>query len=128
MMKKMEDSLTEQVHLVMSQDINGHDRLFGGRLMEWIDEVAVIVAMRHSSHTVTTAAVESLQFKEGAYMGELIVLIGHLVSVGTSSMKVQVDVYREEKNGSRHAINQALLTLVALDKHDQPIPVPKLQL
>lgn len=127
MTKKAEDSITEQVHLVMSEDINGHDRLFGGRLMEWIDEVAVIVAMRHSSHTVTTAAVENLQFKEGAYIGEMIVLIGKLVKVGRTSMRVRVDVYRENKNGTRHKINQAELTLVALNKQDEPIEVPRLE-
>lgn len=124
--KRVEDSMTEQVHLVMSEDINGHNRLFGGKLMQWIDEVAVITARRHASHTVTTAAVEHLTFQEGAYMGQLIVLIGRLVSVGRSSMKVRVDVYKESKNGERHPINQAFLTLVALDKEDNPIEVPRL--
>lgn len=38
--KRAECSLTEQVHIVMSEDINGAGRLFGGRLVEWIDEVA----------------------------------------------------------------------------------------
>ncbi|MBP3703360.1 MAG: acyl-CoA thioesterase [Lachnospiraceae bacterium] len=124
--KRVQESLTEQVHLVMNGDINGHDRLFGGKLMQWIDEVAVITARRHASHTVTTAAVENLTFQEGAYMGELVVLVGRLVSVGRSSMKVRVDVYKEQKNGERHSINEAFLTLVALDKNDNPVEVPRL--
>ena len=128
MEKRVEDSLTEQVHLVMNGDINGNGRLFGGRLMEWIDEVAGIVGIRHSSMNVTTAAVENLQFKAGAYMGELIVLIGKMAAVGRTSMEVRVDVYKEEKNGFRYPINRAYLTLVALDAEEQPTLVPRLLL
>ena len=39
-MKKVEDSRTEQVHLIMHQHLNAGGRLFGGMLMQWIDEVS----------------------------------------------------------------------------------------
>ena len=45
--KKVTDSMTESSKIVQSKDINGQNRLFGGRLMEWIDEVAALTAMRH---------------------------------------------------------------------------------
>ncbi len=38
--KKVTDSMTEQVHVVIYPDINGFGRLFGGQLLKWIDEVA----------------------------------------------------------------------------------------
>ena len=38
--KKVSDSETHQLHVVIHPDINGFGRLFGGRLLEWIDEVA----------------------------------------------------------------------------------------
>ena len=38
--KKVTDSLTEQIHVVIYPDINGFGRLFGGQLLKWIDEVA----------------------------------------------------------------------------------------
>ena len=34
--------MTESSKIVQSKDINGQNRLFGGRLMEWIDEVAAL--------------------------------------------------------------------------------------
>ena len=34
--KKATDSMTESSKIVQSKDINGQNRLFGGRLMEWI--------------------------------------------------------------------------------------------
>ena len=42
--KSVSDSLTESIKSVRYEDINGVNRLFGGRLMEWIDETAGIAA------------------------------------------------------------------------------------
>ena len=39
-MKHMEDSRTENTYLIMNKHINGYGRLFGGVLMQWIDEMA----------------------------------------------------------------------------------------
>ena len=76
--KTIEDSMTEQVHLIMQQHLNGSGRLFGGALMQWIDEVAGIVAMRHAeTHRVVTAAVDNLQFKRAVYEGDILVLRGN---------------------------------------------------
>ena len=55
--KRVADSLTEQVHMLMSPDINGQGRLFGGQLLRWIDEVAGVTARRHCGRNVTTAAI-----------------------------------------------------------------------
>ena len=33
--KTVEASMTEQVHLIMQQHLNGGGRLFGGALMQW---------------------------------------------------------------------------------------------
>ena len=56
-MKRVEDSRTENTYLIMNKHINSYGRLFGGDLMQWIDEVAALVAKRHSQRNVTTASV-----------------------------------------------------------------------
>lgn len=38
--------MTEQVYVIRNQHINGQGRLFGGYLMQWIDEMGGIVARR----------------------------------------------------------------------------------
>ena len=71
--KTVEASMTEQVHLIMQQHLNGGGRLFGGALMQWLDEVAGVVAMRHAeTYRVVTAAVDNLQFKHAIYEGEIV--------------------------------------------------------
>ena len=74
--KKVEDSLTEQQYLICPTHINHYGRLFGGNLLKWIDELAGIEAIRHCGTTVTTAAIDNLQFQAPAYSGDMIVLQG----------------------------------------------------
>lgn len=124
--KKVSDSKTEQIQILMPEHINGFNRLFGGRLMEWIDVVAAVVARRHSGCNVTTASVDNLQFKAAAYINSTIFLSGQITYVGTSSMEVRVTTYVEQLNGLRQMINRAYLVLVALDENDNPVHVPGL--
>lgn len=124
--KHVEDSRTENTYLIMPKHINGYGRLFGGILLQWIDEVAGIVAHRHAGSIVTTACVDNLNFKAGAYLGDTVVLIGKMTYVGKTSMEVRVDTYAEDADGTRRMINRAYEVLVALDENDKKIEVPGL--
>jgi len=121
--KTVEASMTEQVHLIMQQHLNGGGRLFGGALMQWLDEVAGVVAMRHAeTYRVVTAAVDNLQFKQG----EIVVLKGYVTYVGRTSMEVEIDTYVEQPDGMRHTVNRAFFVMVAVDEDQKPIQVPEL--
>ena len=124
--KTVDDSRVETVHIVRPNHLNGANRLFGGILMQWIDEVAGIVAKRHSMSNVTTASVDNLTFLQGAYQNELVVIKGKMTWVGSSSMEVCVDTYVENHLGERKRINNARFMMVALDDNDRPVRVPKL--
>ena len=124
--KKVEDSLTEQQYLICPAHINHYGRLFGGQLLKWIDELAGIVAIRHCGATVTTAAIDNLQFQAPAYTGDMIVLQGQVTSVGRTSMEIRVDTYREALDGTREMINRAYIDMVSINREGQPIEVPEL--
>ena len=126
--KRVVDSLTEQVQILMPIHINGQDRLFGGQLVEWIDVVAAVVARRHSGCNVTTAAIDNLQFKAAAFINNTLVLIGRITYVGKTSMEVRVDTYVEDLLGIRKVVNRAYVVLVALDEEGNPTMVPRLKL
>ena len=116
--------MTESSKIVQSKDINGQNRLFGGRLMEWIDEVAALTAMRHFGGLVTTCAVDSLVFKHGAKLNQVVVLTGKVTYVGNTSLEVRVDTYVEEvETGERFAINHAYLILVHVNDDGDPTPI-----
>lgn len=126
--KKIMDSKVETVHIVRPNHLNGANRLFGGILMQWMDEVAGIVAKRHAMTNVITASIDNLRFIQGAYQNEMVVIIGKLTYVGTTSMEVKVDTYVENQEGTRKSINRAYFVMVALDENDKPVPVPRLLL
>lgn len=126
MEKYIRDSYTEHVQILGLGTLNGYKRLFGGRLMEWIDVVAGVVARRHSGHNVTTAVVDTLEFQGPAYANETIVLCGAMTWVGNTSMEVCVTTYAESLNGDKRAINKAYVVMVALDEAENPVPVPRL--
>ena len=124
LVKKMEESLTEQQYLICPAHINHYGRLFGGQLLKWIDELAGIVAIRHCGSTVTTAAIDNLQFQAPAYTGDMIVLRGWVTCVGKTSMEIRVDTYREALDGHREMINRAYMDMVAIDCKGRPQEVP----
>ena len=126
--KKISDSFTEQQYLVCPAHINHYGRLFGGQLLKWIDELAGIVAIRHCNATVTTAAIDNLQFLAPAYAGDMIVLQGMVTYVGRSSMEIRVDTYREALDGTRESINRAYIDMVCINSKGQPLEVPALYL
>ena len=126
--RKVSESIVETVHMVRPNHLNGAGRLFGGILMQWIDEVAALAAKRHAHMNITTVSVDNLRFLKGAYQRDVIVLKGKITYVGRTSMEVKVDSYVEDMEGERILINRAYFTMVALDHNDKPVEVPGLEL
>lgn len=124
--KHVYESQTEQIQIIMPEHINGAKRLFGGRLMEWIDVVAAVTARRHAGRDVTTASVDQLVFEAPARVNDTVCLCGRITHVGRTSMEVRVDTFVEGLDGSRIRVNRAYLVLVALDGEGNPCPVPGL--
>lgn len=124
--KRVKDSYTEQVQIVSQAYLNGFYRLFGGKLMEWIDVVAGVVARRHCGRNVTTVMVDTLHFKEPAFANNIIVLTGKITYVGKTSMEVCVKSYAEDYDGNKKLINTAYLIMVAMDENQRPTEVPRL--
>ena len=122
--KPPRESRTEQVQILSQGSLNGYKRLFGGKLMEWIDVVAAVTARRHSGKNVTTAAVDSLEFRSAAYANDTVVLVGNVTYTGNTSMEICVKTYVESLNGARRLINKAYVIMVALGEDEKPVRVP----
>ena len=126
--RKQWESQVETIYMIRPTHLNSAGRLFGGILMQWIDEAAGLVAIRHSRRNVTTASVDNLQFLKGAYQGDHVIIKEKITYVGRTSMEVEVKTYKEDINRKSELINQAYFTMVALDENDKPAPVPRLDL
>lgn len=124
--KRVADSYTEQIQILTQSNLNGYSRLFGGQLMAWIDVVAAATARRHSNRNVTTVCVSELVFKAPAYANDTILLCGHIVYAGHTSMDICVNTFVENLDGTRRLINTAYVTMVAIGDDERPVPVPGL--
>jgi len=126
--KAITDSMTETIHVVVPQHLNGADTLFGGQLAMWIDEVAGVVAARHCRSSVTTAAIDNLRFREPVYQNELLIIRGKVTFTCTTSLEVRVDSFAENIHGKIRLINTAFVIMVSLGQDGRPMPVPGLAL
>lgn len=124
--KHVSDSFTEQVQFIFDNHLNGQGRVFGGQLAAWIDVVGGLVARRHSNCNVTTAEIDSLQFKRPVFANSVIILRGKVTYVGRTSMEVRVDSFAEDLSGERVLVNTAYLVEVALDENQKPAEIPGL--
>ena len=125
--KTADFSKSEMIHVIQPRDLNGSGRLFGGALLQMIDELAGIVAKRHcQTANVTTAAIDNLNFKAGAYENDLLVLIGYVTYTGNTSMEVRIDTYIEDIEGMRRPINRAYFVMVAMGEDNRPTRVSPL--
>ena len=126
--KTIEESETELTHILFPRNLNDSGRLYGGQLLEWLDELAGIVARRHCGGRAVTASIDHMDFKAGAKEGDTVYIHGRLTSVGTTSMEVRIDSYVEDmRDGARHLINRAYFVMVAVDAQGRPVPVPHIR-
>lgn len=118
-------SRTLMTQLIFPLDTNHHDTMFGGKLMEYMDKVAAIAAMRHARMQVVTASTDSLDFLAPIQIGEVIEVEAFVTWTNRSSMEIYVSVQSENLySGDRKTTVTAFFTFVALDQHGKPAPVP----
>lgn len=114
---------TTHVQIVMASHVNGAKRLFGGKLMEWIDVTAAVEARRHACCDVTLAAVDPLEFIAPVKMNDTVVLEAEVTWTGNTSLEVRVDTFVEHLNMHKQHVNRAYLVFVAVDENNIPQPV-----
>jgi acyl-CoA thioesterase YciA len=109
--------------VAMPSDVNALGSVFGGWIMAQVDIAASIPAIRHAKGKVATRAVNSFEFREPLFVGDVVSFYADLVRVGKTSLTVDVEVYAERlRQGAEKSIKvtQAQLTFVALDEGGQP--------
>ncbi|SEQ88307.1 acyl-CoA thioesterase [Piscibacillus halophilus] len=118
-------SRTTLTKLVLPPDTNHMGTIFGGTVLSYIDEIAAITAMKHSAEVVVTASIDTVNFLSSARVGDILTLEGVVISTGRTSMEVYVKVECEKyKTRERVLTTTSILTMVAIDEHGQPVPVP----
>ncbi len=126
--KTVTESRHESSQLMMPQDANNLGHVFGGVVMSMMDKTAAIAALRHCRHSVVTASIDRVDFREPIHLGDLLVMKASVNYVGRTSMEVGVRVEAEDLlTGKRRHTNSCYLTFVAVDRNGRPVEVPALK-
>ena len=112
------------LEIVFPDHTNHRGTLFGGTALAWMDEVSFIAATRFCRLPLVTVSSDRIDFKHAIPAGSIVELIGRVVKVGNTSIKVQVEVFVEGMlaEGRERAINGAF-SFVAVDDEGKPTPV-----
>jgi len=112
----------------MPGDANQHGDIFGGWIMSQVDIAGGVLAARRARGRVATVAVNSFQFKQPVYIGDVLSFYAEIVRVGNTSITVNVEVFAQRNPSDIETVKvtEATLTYVATGPDRRPRPVPAL--
>ena len=113
--------------MAMPADTNASGDIFGGWLMSQVDIAGSIVARRRAQGRIVTVAVDSFQFRNPVFVGDVISCYAKITRIGKTSLTVNVKAFAERQGKSHHThmVTEADLTYVAVDEQRKPRHIPK---
>ncbi|KRL05857.1 acyl-CoA thioesterase [Liquorilactobacillus oeni] len=119
---KCKQTLAITSHRVMSSDLNEHETVYGGKLLEMLDGSASISASRLCRTQTATAAVDQFNFIAPFQLNDSFCIESYVSGVGKRSLEVFAKIVGEHlTTGKRFLGATAFLTFVVL-KHDVKLP------
>ena len=114
--------------LMTPDTANFSGNVHGGTILKLLDQVAYACASRYAGRYVVTMSVDQVTFRQPIHVGELVTFLASVNHTGTSSMEIGIKVLAENIRTQevRH-VNSCFFTMVAVDEHGKPVPVPPLQ-
>lgn len=109
--------------LVRPEDLNPAHRLFGGRLMAWIDECAALYVIKTlKTPQVVTLKVSEVLFKEPVFNGDILDFKAAISHVGNTSIFIQVEIQKHVLNDKafRKVVATCDLVFVHIDEEGKP--------
>ena len=113
---------------LLARDTNSGGTIFGGIILSYIDMAGAIEAVRHTGiERFVTVAMREVIFHKPVFVGDLMSLYAEVVSIGTTSITVQVIVEAERvgARSERVRVTEAEVIYVAVDENRNKIKIPK---
>lgn len=106
--------------LVMSKDLNGANKLFGGTILSWIDEQAYIeVISLLGSQNVVTKYISAVEFISGATIGETVEINTEVIKIGRTSITLKIEVFNLTSQKTIAIVNE--IVMVNVNEVGEPI-------
>lgn len=106
---------------VKPEDLNPNQTLFGGRLLQWIDEEAALYAViQLDNHHVVTKYMSEINFISAPRQGDIIEIGILATHFGTTSVTLRCEVRQKLTRDPILTIEK--IVFVNLDEHGKPKP------
>lgn len=106
---------------VKPEDLNPNKTLFGGRLLQWIDEEAALYAViQLENQHVVTKYISEINFISSAITGDIIEIGIEPVSFGKTSLTVRCLI--RNKMSRKEILSIDKIVMVNLDEKGNPTP------
>lgn len=106
---------------IKPEDLNPNGTLFGGRLLEWIDEEAALYAIIQLENPRTvTKYISEINFKSSAIKGDIIEIGVEVVKFGISSLTLACEV--RNKMTRETIVTIDTIIMVSLGEDGKPKP------
>lgn len=110
--------------LIKPGDLNFKGTLFGGQLLNWIDEEASIYAIcQINDRMVVTKAMSKIDFQSSPKLGDIIEIGMDLVRIGNTSITFKCNV--RNKNTKEDIITIDEIVFVKIDVNGKPTSITK---
>ncbi|QYA26526.1 acyl-CoA thioesterase [Gramella sp. MT6] len=104
---------------IKPQDLNPNGTLFGGRLLEWIDEECALYSIVQLENPKTvTKYMSEIDFKSSAHQGDIVEIGIEVKKFGTASLTLKCEVRNKMTRETIISIDK--IVMVALDEHGKP--------
>lgn len=125
--RTISSSAVTMAQVMLPSQANAAGNVHGGEIMMMMDNAAGVVASRHARANVVTARVESIDFFQPIYVGNLVTIDARLTFVSRHTMEVGMEVVAEDlPTGSQAQALTAFFIMVALDENGRPREIPAL--
>ena len=78
--------------VMLPRATNQYGTVFGGIILSYIDQAALVEAMKHGIHRWVTACFEKVDFKKPIHVGDIVKFSTRTSKTGTKSVTVEVKV------------------------------------
>jgi acyl-CoA thioesterase YciA len=89
--------IARMLEIIFPGNTNSLGTAFGGHILSLMDKAAAFAAGRYSLTPVVTASIDKIDFRVPIKNGDALELIACVESVGNTSMRVRVDVFKENR-------------------------------
>ena len=108
--------------LCKTSDLGVNGNVFGGRILEWLDEAGGIFAAKKTGGAVVTLKVSEVLFKVPVHERDIIDIVGFVKAVGTTSITLELDainITTEQK------VCTCEIKFVYVNEKGEKLPIPE---